>query len=54
MPTDATRDLSCPNGCVDMEATAHDELGNANDLLETTTKDDAICPGCGAPLGGGD
>lgn len=48
---DATRDLSCPNGCFELEVTAHHEDGGAEDLIEKAVQDEpGPCPSCGADL----
>jgi len=51
--TDARRDLSCPNGCFELEVTAHHEAGGATDLIDQSVQDEpGPCPSCGAALGG--
>jgi len=51
---DATRDLSCPNGCFELEVSAPHATRDAEDVLDELTRDDGTCPDCGAPLPGGD
>lgn len=51
--TRAKEDLSCPNGCVDLEVTAHREAGAVSELIDQAVQDEpGPCPACGAPLGG--
>lgn len=51
--TRAKEDLSCPNGCVELEVTAHHEAGGATDLIGSAVQEEpGPCPECGAPLGG--
>lgn len=46
-------DLSCPNGCFELEVTAHRETGGAGELLDQAVQDEpGPCPNCGADLRG--
>lgn len=46
-------DLSCPNGCVELEVTAHRETGGVSDLIDQAIQDEpGPCPNCGADLRG--
>jgi hypothetical protein len=54
MPSEVTRDLSCPNGCFDLEVSATHGLGEteAEDLLDESVRDDRTCPRCGHEFNG--
>jgi len=47
----AREDLSCPNGCFELEVTAHHETGGADQLIDQAVQDEpGPCPSCGASL----
>lgn len=51
--TRAREDLSCPNGCFELEVTAHHEAGGATALIDAAVQDEpGPCPNCGADLQG--
>lgn len=51
----AREDLSCPNGCFELEVTAHRETGGVSELIDQAVQDEpGPCPNCGAALGGAD
>jgi len=48
---DATVDLSCPNGCYELEVTAHHEAGEAGELIDKAVQEEpGPCPNCGAEI----
>ena len=52
-PEPATRDLSCPNGCFELEVSARHETRDFEEMLDEITHDDGPCPECGTPIPGG-
>jgi hypothetical protein len=51
--TSASRDLSCPNGCFDLEVTARYETRDLAAMLDEIAAEDGACPDCGAAIPGG-
>lgn len=50
--TEATRDLSCPTGCFELEISARHASRDPVDVLEEITRDGGTCPQCGEDLPG--
>jgi len=50
---EAIRDLSCPNGCFELEVEVSHATRDPEAVLDEITRDDGTCPDCGADLPGG-